>query len=201
MAKKKKSKKSFDIYVINKIFGLGLPNKCECMYYYYFQIRLLSSAKLDKLAKNKSNDGHFLQQLPELLTCTFGTRIIFSWHFVLIKFSMMMELLPPFFGPIFFFLRAAYSIKQRSIPSSIAIGERGGRVLWVNSKGQSPSWRGHLSSNKICLLILKVVVWHETLHTINTYRVPYNNTTDCIHRISLSIRLSNDAKKGWILTT
>ena len=179
-------KKSFDIHVINKIFGLGLSNKCECMYYYYFQIRLLSSAKLDKLAKNKSNDGHFLQQLPELLTCTFGTRIIFSWHFVLIKFSMMMELLPPFFGPIFFFLRAAYSIKQRSIPSSIAI-EQGGRVLWVNSKGQSPSWRGHLSSNKICLLILKVVVWHETLHTINTYRVPYNNTADCIHRSSLSI--------------
>ena len=176
------------------------------MYYYYFQIRLLSSAKLDKLAKNKSNDGHFLQQLPELLTCTFGTRIIFSWHFVLIKFSMMMELLPPFFGPIFFFLRAAYSIKQRSIPSSIAIGGRGGRVLWVNSKGQSPSWRGHLSSNKICLLILKVVVWHphETLHTIIAHskynRVPYNNTTDCIHRISLSIRFSNDDKKGWILT-
>ena len=169
---------------------------CECV---FFSNQTLSSAKLDKLAKNKSNYGHFLQQLPELLTCTFGTRIIFSWHFVLIKFSMMMELLPPFFGPIFFFLRAAYSIKQRSIPCSIAIG-RGGRVLWVNSKGQSPSWRGHLSSNKICLLILKVVVWHETLHTINTYRVPYNSTTDCIHRISLSIRLSNDAKKGWILT-
>ena len=162
------------------------------MYYYYFQNRLLSSAKLDKLAKNKSNDGHFLQQLPELLTCTFGTRIIFSWHFVLIKFSMMMELLPPFFGPIFFFLRAAYSIKQRSIPSSIAIG-RGGRVLWVNSKGQSPSWRGHLSSNKICLLILKVVVWHETLHTINT-------TTRRIVFIGFP-SVSNDAKKGWILTT
>ena len=94
------------------------------------------------------------------------------------------------FWPDLFFLRAAAAEH-----SSIAI-RGGGRVLWVNSKGQSPVEGGHLSSNKICLLILKVVVWHETLHTINTYRVPYNSTTDCIHRISLSIRLSNDAKKG-----
>ena len=75
------------------------------------------------------------------------------------------------FWPDLFFLHAAAAEH-----SSIAI-RGGGRVLWVNSKGQSPVEGGHLSSNKICLLILKVVVWHETsLHTriehTTSYRVP-----------------------------